>query len=148
MRKFRKEESGQVLIITVLSLVAMIVICLAVIGLGRTYTTYHTMQTAADVAAMSADNLLPLPEVYEEQLTTVLQQLLQNNNIDLNKVNATFKFYKYNSKIYACKVILQETLKHRGGNMMKKGSSNISVESLSRKSGEIEGSMIEYTFPD
>jgi len=61
--RLRRQESGQVIVLLALSMVALIAICGLVIDVGRVYYAHRALQASADAAALAGGQELPDPSL-------------------------------------------------------------------------------------
>lgn len=131
MRRFKREK-GEIAVFLACYMVILILCMALTADLGNTYLTHLRMRNAVDLAAESIG--VQLPSTYSPEklasLRSTAENIVQQNGIDLGRVNMTCEILQDSGQIYAARVILQDEVSHYFAQLYLNSFSTIRVGDL------------------
>lgn len=131
MRRFKREK-GEIAVFLACYMVILILCMALTADLGNTYLTHLRMRNAVDLAAESIG--VQLPSTYSTEklasLRSTAETIVQQNGIDLGRVNMTCEILQDSGQIYAARVILQDEVSHYFAQLYLNSFSTIRVGDL------------------
>lgn len=131
MRRFKREK-GEIAVFLACYMVILILCMALTADLGNTYLTHLRMRNAVDLAAESIG--VQLPSTYSPEklasLRSTAETIVQQNGIDLGRVNMTCEILQDSGQIYAARVILQDEVSHYFAQLYLNSFSTIRVGDL------------------
>ena len=131
MRRFKREK-GEIAVFLACYMVILILCMALTADLGNTYLTHLRMRNAVDLAAESIG--VQLPSTYSPEklasLRSTAENIVQQNGIDLGRVNMTCEILQDSGQIYAARVILQDEVSHYFAQLYINSFSTIRVGDL------------------
>ena len=111
MRRFKREK-GEIAVFLACYMVILILCMALTADLGNTYLTHLRMRNAVDLAAESIG--VQLPSTYSPEklasLRSTAETIVQQNGIDLGRVNMTCEILQDSGQIYAAKNAFEATV--------------------------------------